>query len=78
MTASYGRWTLPSSCAYQVKDCFCDTFAGRVISIRPTLKECADGNVNVSTTRGGATCITQRLRPSFKFYRPGVHPFGQA
>eukprot|EP00904_Undaria_pinnatifida_P002609 jgi/Undpi1/12349/HiC_scaffold_5.g02023.m2 len=30
----------------QVKDSFCDTFAGRVVSIRSTLKECADGNVN--------------------------------
>lgn len=65
MTASYGRCTLPRACADQVKDSFCDTFAGRVISIRPTLKECADGNVNVSATRGGVNYLVQRLRPSF-------------
>lgn len=34
--------------AYQVKDSFCDTYPGRVSSLRPALKECADGNVNVS------------------------------
>lgn len=37
------------SCATQVKDSFCNTFAGRVVSLRPALKECADGEVNVST-----------------------------
>ncbi|CAM9224431.1 unnamed protein product [Sphacelaria rigidula] len=31
---------------HQVKDSFCDSFQRRVVSLRPTLRECADGNSN--------------------------------
>lgn len=36
----------------QVRDSFCDSFEGRVVSLRPTLRACADGNLNVSQLSG--------------------------
>eukprot|EP00752_Nemacystus_decipiens_P009882 g8815.t1 len=36
---------------HQVKNSFCETFAGRVVSLRPTLKECADGHANDGVLR---------------------------
>ncbi|CAM9282385.1 unnamed protein product [Ectocarpus sp. 12 AP-2014] len=35
----------------QVKNSFCETFAGRVVSLRPTLKQCADGDMNDAALR---------------------------
>ncbi|CAM9439239.1 unnamed protein product [Ascophyllum nodosum] len=34
-----------------VKESFCTAFPGRVVSLRPTLKECADGKVHDGVLR---------------------------
>ncbi|CAN0348592.1 unnamed protein product [Ectocarpus sp. 6 AP-2014] len=35
----------------QASNSFCETFAGRVASLRPTLKQCADGDMNDAALR---------------------------
>lgn len=52
----------PRARSHQVKNSFSETFAGRVVSLRPTLKECADGHANVSEERVDMTrpCRTAR------------------
>lgn len=55
-------YTFPP-CTFQVKEEFCATFAGRVVSLRPTLRECADGKVHVSVSIVSLTsfCVSYRV-----------------
>ncbi|CAN0148173.1 unnamed protein product [Scytosiphon promiscuus] len=54
----------------QVQNAFCETYAGRVGCLRPTLKDCADGRVNVRSSYGPRQ---RSALPPLTVQRDGLH-----